>query len=102
MFMLQSRQNKVVDWILHPFFVLYGGHWWTDRRFESPVISFVVDFDGSAFGPFRALINPGAQQSDLFGCQPVAFLRHQQIGLRASDCEDEQALCALAGNNGGA
>jgi len=51
------------------------------------------------FRPVGPLINPRAQETNLFGGQRVALLRHPgQIRFQSGDCVDEQALGAFSCN----
>src|SRR5690606_21440028 len=48
-----------------------------------------------------ALIDPAAQQSDLFGRELVSLGRHDDVGVEPGDILDQEALCALADFEGG-
>ena len=41
---------------------------------------------------FSALIDPGAQQTDLFRRKAAAFLRHDGVGIKSLDEFDQQAF----------
>src|SRR5262245_27690551 len=47
----------------------------------------------------RTLIDPGAQQADLFGRESLALQGHDFIGLQSSDEPQEPAFRALAWQN---
>ncbi len=51
--------------------------------------------------PVRALVNPRAQQTDLFRREPVAFLRHHHVVHEAGDKLNQRAFRAFAGMNRG-
>src|SRR6266498_535811 len=99
MFLFQARENEIIDRIAHPF--LFSDSWnrRTDRRLEGPMISLVLKFYGSAFRPFCALIDPGAQQTNLFDSQAFALLRHDEIRLHACHCVYEQTSRAIPRND---
>ena len=50
-------------------------------------------------GPRCALIHPGPQQSDLFGGQPSAFGRHDQVFIEPGDQLDQPAFGAATGQD---
>ena len=63
------------------------------------MIALVIKLDRGAVGPHGTLIDPGADQADLFGRQPLAFLRHHFACDRPGDELHEHTLGAFAGNN---
>src|SRR6187397_1952602 len=52
-----------------------------------------------SIGPSRALIDPGAEQADLFRRQAFPFLGHNEILLDASDQLNQPTRCAVAGHD---
>src|SRR5882724_2602183 len=56
--------------------------------------------EGDSFVPFRALIDPGAEQTDLLGCEPRAFFGHKAVGIETHDEFNEVAISAVAGDKG--
>ena len=61
----------------------------------------VDNFDGGRIGPGCALVDPGAEEADLLCGQALTFFRHHLFGIDAGDKLNEQALGALAGEDGG-
>lgn len=57
-------------------------------------------FGSGIGGPGGPLINPSAQQPNLFGAQSFALGRHLQIGNRPGDEVDQRTISALAGADG--
>ncbi len=49
--------------------------------------------------PFGALINPGAEEANLFGSELGTFLGHLGIGVETLDKFDEEAVGALSDND---
>ena len=61
------------------------------------MLAFVFDLDRRAFRPIRSLVNPRAQQTDLFRRQPFALLRHQAVlALETRDQMNHHAPLAFA------
>ena len=59
----------------------------------------VSGIGGRGVRPGSALINPGAQQTDLLGRERVAFLGHAgQVLFQPGDGVNQQAFGALAGH----
>ena len=97
-FLFQSCQDKVVDRRAHPVLVFHRGNLRADRRLECPMLPRVLGVR-RVFRPVGSLVNPRAQETNLFGGQRIAFLRHAgQIRFQSGDRLDEQALGAFAGN----
>jgi hypothetical protein len=80
----------------------------SDRR--QPTTTSAISFCGrtrkNAHGPDRALlgalIDPGAEQADLFGGQAGALFGHDAVGVKALDKRDEETICAFAWHDNGA
>src|SRR5204863_8367339 len=51
------------------------------------------------FVPWQALINPGAQETDLGGVEPGTFLRHHALRIKTRYQFDQQTLIALSRND---
>src|SRR5438045_783391 len=57
---------------------------------------------GIGLRPKRALVDPRAQDGDLFFGERVAFGGHLAVGIEAGDILDERAVSAALGDNGDA
>src|SRR5712672_1987840 len=61
------------------------------------MILWIFGFSRGVIRPDRALVDPGPQQTDFFGRERIALLRHpRQIYLQTGDGMDEQTFGALA------
>src|ERR1051326_187187 len=101
MFLLQALQDKAVNRIARPapkaFGVFHSWNSWTHRRLESPMVARVFGASHGSLGPVRALVNPGAEQTDLFTGERVALLGHAgQVLFASGHGLDEEALRAVA------
>ena len=65
------------------------------RRAEGPVRRRLRRRHGQVIRPGRPLVDPGAEEADLLGGEPVPLGRHDQVGLGGRDADDQLALGAL-------
>ena len=74
------------------------------REFGLSAFEISVGFasEGNGRVPFQALIDPGAEGSDLIGGQAGALFGHDEIGVEAGDEVDEVGIATIAWDDGGA
>ena len=96
-FFVQTGEHEIVDGISDPPGAFDFWHTRADGRFEAPMLAFVFDLDRRAFRPIRSLVDPRAQQTDLFHCQAFALLRHKVVlAFETGDQMNHHALSAFA------
>ena len=66
-FVFQSCEDKIVDRRADPFFVFHRGNLRADRRLECPMQPRVFGVSHRIFRPVGSLVNPRAQETNLFG-----------------------------------
>ena len=85
--LFQAGEDEIVDFVARPGAIAHRGRRGPLNFLEAPV--------RGAGGPLHALIDPGAQQSDLVGGEVRAHRRHEFVA-GPGDAQDEAALRALA------
>ena len=85
MFFFQSGEDEEVYWIASPVPVFDGWQRRAHGCFEGPMIPFIPGIGCHGVRPVCALVNPGAQHSELRCGEPFALWRHNRIRVEASD-----------------
>src|SRR5437868_489330 len=74
-------------------------YWRPHRRFKSPMFAPFPVLRQRGLGPGCALVDPGAQKSNLFRRERIAFLWHSsQVFFGPCHRLEQKALCALSSN----
>src|SRR5262249_27721164 len=107
-FLLQGRQNEVVDWRSGPVLVLYRRQGDIPQRLERPVLAPFLEVKITFFnvagnlviGPEGAPFDPCDHVGDLVGAQ-LAARRHLQIAILVAYRLEKEALLRRARDDGG-
>src|SRR5262249_47542791 len=92
--------HKAVDRVARPVLVLDRGDPGADRRPEGPVVLREAGFSRERIGPGSSRVNPGPEQLDLVGREPLALGGHDLVVVGACHPADESAFGTVAGDDG--